>query len=131
MLGFMNFVVPFFGILLNGLFGALALLVIAGVCCGLAYGIYQQRSAAWWGVLAMLLLACLSQWLTFGQIDLMTYYEGMGYSEQMMESLEQMKWMDDSGLMRSMGLIYALPTLIYLWCIKRFFEPLNRGERND
>jgi hypothetical protein len=128
MLGFMNCVVPFFGILLNGLMGALILLPIGAICCGLAYGIYQQRPVAWWGVLTLLLLACLSQWMTFSQIDLMAYYEAMGYTEQMMQSFEQMRWLDESGLMRSMGLMYAVPTLIYLLCIKRFFKPVNEGE---
>ena len=81
-------------------------------------------------MLLALSLGCLSQMLTFSRIDLLEFYEAMGYSDQMLQSIQKMDWMNGS-LMSGMSLIYSIPALVYLLWIKQYFEKQNKGEKDD
>lgn len=121
MMSFMNFTMPFFGILVTGWQGAIVLFCCFSICVALAFGAHRLRSVAWWGVLGVLSLGLVSQLITFSRIDLMDFYEVMGYSDQMMQQMRDMNWMD-APMFVAMSLTYAVPTLIYLLLIKRYFE---------
>ncbi len=122
MLCFMNFSIPFFGIILSGGPGALALLLVMGIAGWMAVGVYRLRAAAWWCALFLLAIGLASQLITFGRIDLMEYYAALGYSDQMLQQVESMDWMNNATF-EIMALVYALPAFIYLLWLKRYFEP--------
>lgn len=121
MMAFMNFAIPVFGTILTGWKGAVVLLGVLGSCIALAVGVYRQRSAAWWGVLAGLFLSTASQLVTFSRVDLMEFYEAMGYSDQMLQQMQSMNWMDSS-MFGVIAAVYAVPGFIYLLLIKRYFK---------
>ncbi len=127
MMVFMNFAIPFFGTIVAGWKGAIILVSCVFVLISLAFGVYRLRPLAWWGVLALFSLGVASQLITFSRIELISYYEAMGYSEQMLEQMRAMNWMEGS-LLGAIAAIYAVPGFIYLLLIKRYFEKPNRGE---
>ncbi len=130
MMGFMNFTMPFFGTLVSGWQGAIVLPGCSFICVALAFGVYKLRVAAWWGALTMLFLGTLSQLITYSRIDLMDFYEAMGYSEKMLQQIQSMNWVD-SPMFGAMSIFYAVPGLIYLLLLKRYFKKPNQGEEHD
>ena len=130
MMSVFNFAMPFFGTVVSGGQGAIVLLGCSAICITLAFGVHKLRPAAWWGVLVMLCLGVVSQWITYSRIDLMDFYKAMGYSEPMLQQMRQMVWMDGSTY-RVMAIGYAVPGLIYLLLLKRYFKKPNQGEGDD
>lgn len=120
MLCFVNFAIPFFGIILSGWAGAIGLLCGFGICGLLAVGVFKRRPAAWWGTLAMLLLGVSSQMITYSRIDMMDYYAAMGYADQMLQQMKTVGWSGTT--FQIMGVIYALPALACLLWLKRYFR---------
>ena len=51
--------------------------------CGvvLAWGFYHLKREAWWGAVMLVAFFSLSNLVTFTQMDMMTFYEKMGYPE--------------------------------------------------
>jgi hypothetical protein len=130
MLMFMNCAVPFFGIIITGWQGAIVLLGCVAGCLLLAFGVYKLRQGAWWGMLVLLVLGCASQLITYRRIELLEYYDAMGYTDQIMQSVQKMDWLNGAG-MSVMAMVYALPGLIYLLWVKRYFDGQNKGENDD
>lgn len=118
---FFRFAMPFFGVILSGWPGALVVLGIMVICCSLAVSVFKLRPAAWWCALALLVLGMVSQLITFGRIDVMDYYVTMGYTDQMLQRMQNMDWMNGTTLGIMTG-SYAVPALIYLLWVKRYFR---------
>ncbi|MDF7801018.1 hypothetical protein P4C99_16195 [Pontiellaceae bacterium B1224] len=121
MLCFMNFALPFFGIIISGWAGAVVLAGLIGLCLWLAQGVHRLKASAWWGVLALLLLGLVSQLITYARIDIMDYYVDMGYSDRMLLQLNNMEWVNSTSF-SMMALIYAAPVVIFLLFLKRYFK---------
>ena len=124
MLSCMNFTVQAFGVLLTGWQGALVALCGAACCIWLSVGVFRMRPAAWWGVLALLAAAVVSQLITFGRIDMVDYYTALGYSDQMMLQMERSDLLDRA-VFKGMAFAYAVPGFVFLLWVKRFFKTEN------
>lgn len=121
MLCFFHFAIPFFGTILSGWPGALIVFGILAICCSLAVGVFKVRPAAWWGVLAMLVLGVASQLITYGRIDMMDYYVAMGYTDQMLQQMKSLDWLNEKTF-GIMTVFYVAPALVYLLWVKRYFK---------
>ena len=117
---------PFFGTVLTGVPGAVAILSFALCCAVLARGCYRLHPLAWWGTIAMALFWGTSAFLTFSRGDLMGFYTAMGIPEK---QLEAMRPLIEGGTMQSI-VLWATP----LWgCLllgffvytKRYFVGRN------
>jgi len=116
-----NFIYPFFGTLLSGTPGLTAWITNGAVCLFIAAGLYKQKPAAWWGVLVYYALFMLSNILTFSRITMADFYRIANYPESLQIQMQQSGWMDEMWFIK-IGLLAAVPTLIYLLFIKRYFE---------
>lgn len=121
MLCFMNFALPFFGVIISGWAGAVVLLGAIGICLWLAQGVHSLKPWAWWGTVGLLLLGVVSQLITYSRIDIMDYYVEMGYSDRMLLQLNNMEWINASSF-NIMAVVYAAPALIFLLFLKRYFR---------
>jgi len=63
----------------------------------------------------------LSNILTFSRITMADFYRIANYPESLQIQMQQSGWMDEMWFIK-IGLLAAVPTLIYLLFIKRYFE---------
>lgn len=116
-----NGVMPFFGVLLTGLPGALLCVGLAVLWAYLAWGFYHLRTAAWWITVAALLVFCLSSILTFMRVDLIEMYRLMGYPEQQIEQMKAFNFFTGKTVIWWM-VPFFLPLFGYLGWVKKFFR---------
>src|SRR5207244_2342541 len=117
---------PFFGVLLSGIAGSMFYLCMA-ICFGfLARGIYRLDPAAWWLVLAVSVLAGVSNLMTFARIDPRELYRLMGYSQAQLQQLQGLNILNND-LMACLSAIGILPMLAYLLYVRRFFRGSSRS----
>lgn len=113
-------VLPFFGILLKGVPGGLAILCVSLLFAYLAWATYKLKMGAWWATLAVYGVFCLSTVVTFSRISIMEFYREMNFPE------EQLKLMEDSGMVELMnmplmtGVGFAV-LVGYMLCVRRYF----------
>jgi hypothetical protein len=116
---------PFFGVLLSGIAGSIFYLFMA-ICFGfLARGIYRLDPVAWWLVLAVSVLAGVSNVMTFARIDPRELYRFMGYSQAQLQQLQGLNLLNND-LMACLSAIGILPMLAYLMYLRRFFRGSSR-----
>jgi hypothetical protein len=126
-----NFVHPFFGTLLSGTPGLIAWTFNSLFCVLIAVGLYKLKPAAWWGVLIYYALLMLSSILTFSRITMDDFYTAANYPESLRTQMQNFHWMDEMWFIK-IGLLFVLPSLIYLLFIKRYFEqPKSEEYLND
>ncbi len=112
---------PFFGIFLTGVPGALFCLLVAAIWAYAAWLIYHLRPHGWWLILVALVVFMVSGLLTFARHDMLEMYQLMGYPQTQIDQMQKTglltgHWMD--WLMA----LSALPFLGYLFFIKRYFR---------
>ena len=114
-------VMPFFGMFITGLPGALLCLSLAVIWGYSGWSMYKLESRGWWLILITLGVYMVSGLLTFARHDIVEMYQLLNYSQEQIEQMQKtgllqgqsMKWM----------MIYSmLPFLIYLLCIKKFLR---------
>jgi hypothetical protein len=116
---------PFFGVLLSGVAGSMFYLCMA-ICFGfLARGVYRQEPVAWWLLLGVIVLAGVSNLLTFARIDPREMYRLMGYSQAQLQQLQGLNVLN-SDLMACFSAIGILPMVAYLLYVRRFFRTASR-----
>jgi hypothetical protein len=114
-------VLPFFGVLLSGLPGTVACLLLAGVWAWLALGWYRLKPSAWWLTLAILLVFSVSNFITFTQVDLIDMYRLMGYPPEQLAMIEKFNFLSSKTMVvGSAG--FMVPMIGYLIWVKRFFR---------
>ena len=69
----------------------------------------------------LIVASAASQWVSYSRIDIIDYYVAMGYSDKMLEMIQNAGW-DQGAAFGWMGVYYAVPMLVYLILIKRFFN---------
>ena len=72
-----RFVMPFFGVLVDGAVGAVLWLLVLIVFAALAWGTCRRRLWAWWGGVFVTVVAAVSSVLTFARIDLLDFYRAI------------------------------------------------------
>ncbi|MGO8838560.1 MAG: hypothetical protein ACLQAH_18315 [Limisphaerales bacterium] len=115
-------VMPFFGMLLTGLPGALLCLAIAALWGYAAWRLYKLDVRGWWLILIALCVFTMSGLVTFAQHDMMEMYRLMGYPEAQIEQIQKI------GLLAGHRMIWMmsfsmLPFLGYLFFVRKFFPP--------
>ncbi len=114
-------VMPFCGILISGLPGAILFVALAALWLWLGRMCYRLWPAAWWILVVVLVLFMVSNALTFTRIDLIEMYRKMGYSEAQIEMIRKQGLVTGS-LFVWWTLGAMLPILGYLVWVKRFFR---------
>ena len=115
-----GFVVPFFGVVLNGASGAAVWAAILAVCVVLTWGSSRRAPWAWWGGAAAIILATLSSVITAVRVDPAAFILAMDLPEEQMALLSEIampgRWM--------MALIWVVvwgTLLVYLMTVRRSF----------
>ncbi|HSS49262.1 MAG TPA: hypothetical protein VLX28_09965 [Thermoanaerobaculia bacterium] len=118
-------VFPVFGFMLTGLPAVLGFLVLGAIAAVLAWAIYRQRPAAWWGVLAWTVLGSVHSFFFFknGGASLRRMYEAMGTPAVQLEQLEKMGIYDlwSHPVVLALLVLGWLGWLGFLIWAKRFF----------
>jgi len=112
---------PFFGILLTGLPGSVAMMGMAGVLFWIGWSWYRLKMAGWWALVAAIVVLSISNVLTFARVDIIEVYQKLGYPQAQIDLIKQQGWMT-SGFMVWSSLFWVLPMLGYLLWAKRFFR---------
>jgi MFS family permease len=119
LMGAYGWAVPFFGVILSGISGAIVALVMASLLGYVAWGTYKLDMKAWWCALVVNVGWFLSSFITFSRVDMLTFYEQMGFPEQQLEIMKQysMPW----GYMSFIFGIWVIVILAYLLYIRKYF----------
>jgi hypothetical protein len=119
-MGIYRWTIPFFGIVLSGVPGAIAALILALLFGYAAWGTYKLNMTGWWCVLLLSAVWFLSTIITFSNVDMQTYYEKMGFSMQQLEMMKQYNALWGSTMNFLLG-FWAIAVLLYLMYIRRYF----------
>ncbi len=113
---------PFFGTVLTGIPGAVAILSFSLCCAVLARGCYRLHPLAWWGTVALVAFWGTSAVVTFSRGNLMDLYTAMGMPEK---QLEAMRPLIEGGTMQSIVLwltpLWGCLLLGFFAYTKRYF----------
>ena len=82
-------VMPFFGIFLTGMPGAILCLAIAALWSYAAWSLYKLEQRGWWLILIALCVFMASAVLTFARHDMMEMYRLMNYPEAQIEQIQK------------------------------------------
>ena len=115
-----GFVVPFFGVVLNGASGAAVWAAILAGCVVLAWGSSRRASWAWWGGVVAIVLATLSSVITTVRIDPAAFIRAMGLPEEQMALLSEIA-MPGRWVMALVWVVMWGTFLAYLMTVRRFF----------
>jgi hypothetical protein len=84
-----GWVVPFFGVILDGAAGAVVVFLVMILYGYLSWGIYRLMIKAWWCAASLVVLWGVSTGITFSRVTLMELYEKMNYSAEQLELMKQ------------------------------------------
>jgi hypothetical protein len=76
-----RFVVPFFGVLIDGMAGALVWVLVLATCAAFAWGTCRRAPWAWRGAVIATLLSAISTCVTFARVTPLELYRAMGLPE--------------------------------------------------
>ena len=114
-------VMPFFGIFLTGVPGALFCLLVAAIWGYGAWLVYHLKSQGWWLILVALAVFLVSGLVTFARHDMLEIYQLMGFPQAQIDQIQK------TGLLTGnrMGwftAFSAVPFLGYLLFVKKYFR---------
>jgi hypothetical protein len=121
---FMNGVFPVFGVILSGWSGSLAYFIMAGLWIYCAFASYQLETAGWWLVLLSVCVMSVSALISFSRIEFSELYRQMGYSQDQIQMMTQFSFLQGRNI-GYLSLAGAIPLLVYLLWVKRFFRPAS------
>ena len=112
-------VMPFFGVFLTGLPGALFCLAIAALWSYAAWLLYKLDVRGWWLILIALCVFMVSVLVTFAHHDMLEIYRLMGYPEAQIEQLQKTGLLVGNRMTWLMS-FSVLPFLGYLFFVRKF-----------
>jgi hypothetical protein len=115
-----GFVVPFFGVVLNGASGAVVWAAILAGCVALTLGSARRVPWAWWGGVVAIVLATLSSVITALCVDPAAFILSMGLPEQQTALLSGIT-MPGRWVMALLWVVMWGTFLAYLMTVRRFF----------
>jgi hypothetical protein len=118
-----GFVVPFFGVVLNGAIGAAVWAAILAGCVALAWGSARRAPWAWWGGVVATVLATLSSVITAVRVDPAEFVLAMGLPEEQLVLLSGIA-MPGRWVMALIWVVVWGTFLGYLMTVRRFFLPM-------
>ena len=113
-------VVPWFGKLITGAPGALAMLAFGAVSAALARWTYRLAPAAWWSSALLLVVVAASVVLTFNRIEPAEYLRALGYPEAQLEVLAS-STMASREVTLGTTILLTAGSLVYMMTIRRHF----------
>jgi hypothetical protein len=114
-------VMPFFGMFLTGLPGALFCLAMAALWSYAAWLIYHLKPQGWWLILIAMIVFMASGLATFAQHDMLEMYQLMGYPQAQIDQIQKMGLLTGNHLSWLMT-FSVLPFVVYLIFIKKYFR---------
>jgi len=118
--GLYGWVVPFFGVILNGIAGAAILIPFAALLGYVAWGMYRLRINAWRCATGLVVFWGISSTLTFTRVGLITLYEKMNFPAEQLEAMRKMALPQGHWIVLS-TIVWIAIALGYLFYIKRYF----------
>ena len=115
-----NGVFPFFGKLVQGAAGSVVFFILMAVWIYAAWAIYRLKPAGWWLALISFGLLLASNVVTFWNIDIMEWYRAMGYSEDLLNHIQQFNFSGRQFVIWT--LVGAALIIGYLLFIYRYFR---------
>ena len=119
------FVMPFFGVVLNGAGGAAVWAVILAGCVVLAWGSVRRAPWAWWGGVVAIVLGTLSSVITAVHVDPAAFILAMNLPGQQAALLSEIA-MPGRWMMALSCLVVWGSFLAYLMTVRRFFLPMPK-----
>ena len=117
-----HFVIPCFGLILDGAAGALVCLLATGAMGYVAWGAFQLKKSAWWTALALLLFWSGSYLLIFSTQGLGPLYAKMQIPEKTMDLMKQSGILDSpSSLLLPMAAVCGFYLVFLIW-IRKYFK---------
>ncbi len=117
-----GFPLPFFGVLLSGIQGAILLLVWISAAACLAWGTYRLKMAAWWGTLLLMIAGSASAVVTFSRVSMMEMYEKMGMPEAQLEMIRKTGMAESVSSMMYWLVVPSAAIMVgYLLYVRRYF----------
>jgi hypothetical protein len=114
-------VMPFFGIFLTGMPGAMLCLAIAAIWSYAVWSLYKLEPRGWWLILIALCVFMVSALLTYARHDVTEMYRLMGYPEVQIEQMQKSGLLMGNRMMWLMA-FFMLPFLGYLLYIRKFLR---------
>ncbi|HTB82543.1 MAG TPA: hypothetical protein VK742_02715 [Candidatus Sulfotelmatobacter sp.] len=114
-------VMPFFGMLLNGLPATILFVVYAGVWGLGGWWLYRLEVRGWWLVVAAMLVFMVSSLLTYSHHDMIEVYRLQGLPQAQIDQIQKMGLFPQNAMNIYM-LLSALPALGYLLFIKKYLR---------
>jgi hypothetical protein len=119
-MGLYKWTIPFFGIVLSGTNGVIAILVLALVLAYIAWGMYKLDIKTWWCALLVYIGWAFSGIITFSTISMRELYDKMGFSSQYLNIIKWFGTSYESGTCLFLG-FWVIVVLAYLIYIRRYF----------
>jgi hypothetical protein len=114
-------VMPFFGIFLTGIPGAMLYLAGAAILIYGAWAMYKLNRLGWWLIFAALCAFFISNILTYARHDVTELYRLMDYPKAQIELIQKSGFFTGNNMMW-VSLFSTLPFMGYLIFIERFFR---------
>ena len=114
-------VMPFFGMFLTGLPGALLCLAIAALWCYAAWLLYKLDVRGWWLILIAFVVFMVSAVLTYARHDIVEMYQLMGYPKTEIEQIQKTGLLTGNR-MAWMMVFSMVPFLGYILFIKKYLR---------
>lgn len=119
-MGFYNWVTPFFGFLVSGVFGAAIALVTAALLAYGAWGCFRLDLRAWSCSAGLVIAWSLSAAITFSRVSLMDFYAKMNIPPQQLALMKPV-CETQAPLLACFFALWIAALLGYLLYLRRFF----------
>lgn len=119
-----GWVIPFFGVTLTGVQGAIAICIMILLLIYIARGLYKLDIRAWWCAILVTVGWALSTMITFSLVSMQTFYEKMHFPEQQLEKMNQfmVPW---EYFIKYSSVFWMIVVLAYLLYIRRYFTGVS------
>ena len=133
-LGMHGWVIAFFGIVLNGIPGAIMVLVLVALLGYAVWGLYKLDNKAWWIAVLMIAGWAVSCFVTWSSGNMQLLYEKMNLPTQQLSRAKQYSFFLNPA-MKWFIVLWATVLVGYFVFIKKYFDggqdELKEPESND
>lgn len=126
-MGFYGWVIPFFGVLLSGVAGAVVVFIITLLLGYVAWGTYKLSIKAWWCSILLTIAWVLSTGITFSRVSIWEFYEKMDFPAQQLDIMRQYVTLQNFTMVLFSGL-WIVGFLGYLLYTKKYFRRPSEQE---
>jgi hypothetical protein len=120
--GFYQWTIPFFGLVLSGLPGAAVVLIYSLLFAYAAWGTYKLQIMAWWCGLFLTIASGISMGITFSRVSLLEFYEQMNMPNESLDIMKEFGVFHDTTTYLIFWGIMAIGFLWFLIYTKKYFS---------